>query len=303
MVTPTVEIRKRMFMQGYRFVGKHSAVKICEWCKTSLRGKGHCYKEKFYGISSHRCVQMTPAVFSCTQNCDFCWRTMRFTNNKEMQWDSPISIVDGCIAEQQKILKGFFGNPGADKTKIYEAMHPNQFAVSLAGEPCLYPKLPELIETIKQRKATSFLVTNGTVPEMIAKLKKSQPTQLYVTLAAPNEEVHEKVCHPITGGAWNKLIETLGMLKDFDRTVIRLTLVKGRNMTKPEQYAEIVDKAGPMFVECKAFMSIGGARDRIGIESMPTHSEIMYFAKEIEKNSSYKIKDDKEDSRVVLLTK
>ena len=46
---------------GYRFIGRHSAIKICEWARSAIRGKSFCYKQKFYGIQSHRCIQMSPA--------------------------------------------------------------------------------------------------------------------------------------------------------------------------------------------------------------------------------------------------
>ena len=71
----------------------------------------------------------------------------------------------------------------------------------------------------------------------------------------------------------------------------------------PEEYAELIEKASPDFVEAKAFMPVGGAQERLPYESMPRHSEIKDFAKQLEKNSSYKIKNEKEDSRVVLLTR
>ena len=45
------------------------------------------------------------------------------------------------------------------------------FAISLTGEPTLYPKLPELIKEIHSRGKTSFLVTNGQHPEVLQKLK------------------------------------------------------------------------------------------------------------------------------------
>ena len=32
-----------------------------------------CYKAQFYGIESHRCVQMTD--LRCNQQCLFCWRS------------------------------------------------------------------------------------------------------------------------------------------------------------------------------------------------------------------------------------
>lgn len=51
-----VTVRKALEKQGYRFFGKHSAIKVCLWCKRALLDKGTCYKHKFYGIDSWRCV-------------------------------------------------------------------------------------------------------------------------------------------------------------------------------------------------------------------------------------------------------
>ncbi len=73
-------------------------------------------------------------------------------------------------------------------------------------------------------------------------------------------------------------------------------------MVNAEEYAEIIEKTKPRFVELKAYMAIGFSRERLGSDYMPTFEEIKQFAKKIEENSSYKIKDEKEDSRVVLLT-
>ena len=72
-------------------------------------------------------------------------------------------------------------------------MNPKHFAFSLSGEPTFYPRLPELIDELKKRNITSFLVTNGTNPEMLKKLIEHPPTQLYLTLPAPDEETYKKV--------------------------------------------------------------------------------------------------------------
>ena len=58
----------------YRIAGKHSAVQICSWTKKALRGKGVCYKQKFYGVDCHRCAQVSPAAAWCQHNCIYCWR-------------------------------------------------------------------------------------------------------------------------------------------------------------------------------------------------------------------------------------
>jgi len=299
---------EKMEKAGYRFVGKnkHSAIKVCEWCRNSLRGTNVCYKQTFYGIHSNQCVQMSPTVLTCSENCLFCWRPLRYSLPlPDDQWDSPKEIVDGCLEAQKGLLQGFGGNEKTTKKALYEAMHPKHFAISLSGEPTLYPYIGGLVEEIKERGMTAFLVTNGTLPERVQGLldNDQQPTQLYVTLAAPNKDVFKKTALPIFSDAWERLQKTLSLLDNFDRTVIRLTLVRNLNLTDPKGYAEIVEKASPRFLEVKAFMSVGGARDRLPYEDMPSADEMFSFAEEIEKNSSYRIVDKKTDSRVVLLTR
>lgn len=291
--------------QGYRLVGNHSAIKVCMWCKEAIRGKGNCYKQKFYGINSHQCVQMTPAMHVCSHRCQWCWRDIGFT---KPEWEGPVDepekIVDGCIKEHVKFLQGFAGSGKKDEKKYEEAMQPKHFAISLSGEPTLYPKLPELIDEINSRGMTSFLVTNGTNPEMLKKLKGHEPTQLYITLPAPNEEIYTKACSPLIGGAWKKIQDSLKMLAELDtRKTIRLTLAKDVNMFYAKQYAEIFKQTDADFFELKAYMWVGHSRERMHIDNMPSYKEIKEFAEQIAKQSGLKIIDEKKESRVVLLAK
>jgi len=297
-------LKRLLEKQHYEFAGEHTAIKICEWTKKSLRDEGVCYKERFYGIKSHLCCQMSPAINFCSHACIFCWRPLEYNMGTNLKVrDEPKDIIDNCIKAQRKKLNGFWGNEKANKKKLEEAQSPNQFAISLSGEPTLYPKLPELIDELKKRNMTSFLVTNGTNPEMIEKLIKHQPTQLYLTLPAPNEDVYKKTSRPLIKGLWNKIMSSLSLLKEFKRSCIRLTLVKGLNMINPEKYAEIIKKANPLFVEAKAYMWVGYSRNRLGIENMPTHEEIIDFAKKICEHADLKIIDEQKASRVVLLMK
>jgi tRNA wybutosine-synthesizing protein 1 len=55
----TDPLRKALTKQGYKLVGSHSGVKLCRWTKSMLRGRGGCYKHTFYGIASHRCMEVT----------------------------------------------------------------------------------------------------------------------------------------------------------------------------------------------------------------------------------------------------
>lgn len=247
---------------------------------------------------------MTPSLFFCNHRCLHCWRDIDFTLPKwEGPVDDPNKIIDGCIKEHVKYIQGFKGNPKTNKKNFRDALNPLHFAISLSGEPTFYPKLPELIKELKKRKISSFLVTNGTNPAMLKKLleKKTQPTQLYMTLPAPDEQTYKKVCRPLIKDSWKKILESLKLIKKFKRSVIRLTLVKNLNMVKPEKYAELIEDSKPKFVEAKAFMWCGFSKQRLAIGNMPRHPEIMKFAKKIQENSSYKIIDEKENSRVCLL--
>lgn len=125
--------------QKYHLVGKHSAVKKCRWLHEALVNGRPCYKQKFYGIKTHQCIQMTPALFYCTQKCLFCWRAqnndlhLRWDEMRLPSWDSVEEIVEGCIKEQLRILTGYKANPKTDKRKLREALNPKQVAISLTG--------------------------------------------------------------------------------------------------------------------------------------------------------------------------
>ena len=303
MIIPEKDI-ERLEGMGYRFVGKnkHTAVKICGWTKNSLVGQGVCYKQKFYGIKTHRCMQMSPAVPFCKHRCLFCWRDTSITNPEwKGPYDRPDEIIDESIEAQRELLSGFKGNEKADPKMVKEAFNPNQVAISLAGEPMEYPMISELIKAFKERKFSVFTVTNGTRPDVVEKLE--EPTNLYVTLPAPNEEIYKKTCIPLKN-SWENIMKTLSLLKNFScNTVVRLTLVKGLNFVKPDEYAKIVEKYEPDFLEVKSFMSVGYSRQRLPYEVMPTHKEIEDFSREIEKNSGYRKKNESVPSRIVLMKK
>lgn len=290
--------------QGYAIVGEHSAVKLCHWLRESLLHNRFCYKQKFYGIKSHRCLQMSPAVNNCTQNCLFCWRFQGFNEIYLKKVDEPEFIVEESIRQQRRLITGYKGDPRVDRKKWEEAMEPNQVAISLIGEPTLYPRLGELIEEYHKRGFTTFLVTNGTMPEVIENLDPL-PTQLYVTVAAPNKEIYKKLLVPLIKNGWERLNKTLEILPSLDtRKVIRHTLVKGWNMEGYEEdYAKLDMKAEPNFIEPKAYVFVGYSRERLTIDNMPSHEEVREFAKKMANLTSYYYEDEMKDSRVVLLSK
>ena len=301
--------KKDLEKQGYRFAGEHSAIKVCLWTKKSLRDEGVCYKQKFYGINSHRCVQMTPSLPYCTLRCVWCWRDIEHTVPKWTgKMNTPKKVVDECINQHVKYLQGFGGNKKTNKKRYAEAQKPLHFAISLAGEPTLYPELPGLISEIHKQDMSSFLVTNATNPKMLKQLKKKNtlPTQLYITLPAPNEVIFSKMCAPLAHHLWSNILESLKIMKELKaktRTTIRLTLTKGVNMLHPEQYAKLIKTAEPVFVECKGYMHVGYSKKRLEIKNMPRHAEIKTFAGKLAQHLGYKIIDEQKASRVVLLMK
>jgi len=312
-------VEKVLKRQHYAIVGKHSAVQICRWTKKSLRNEGICYKEQFYGIKSHLCCQMSPAVMWCPNRCLHCWRAIELTIDNELEGrvDKPKDIIDGCIKAQRELLSGFKIDKNskkkqlskADMKKFKEAWEPMQFAISLSGEPMVYEHIGGIIEELKKRGKTSFLVTNGLYPKKLRELeeKKQLPTQLYISVNAPNKEIYDKIHRSSKKNAWellNKSLEIMATLKGKTRTVFRINLVLDLNMTDSEKYAEMIKKANPMFVELKAFMCVGFAKQRIPYNKMPYHEDMINFSKKVLKFlPEYKILDEKKESRVVLLGK
>lgn len=304
--------------QHYEIVGEHSAVQICRWTKKSIRDEGVCYKEKFYGIKSHLCCQMTPAVMWCPNKCLHCWRAVELTIGSELsgKTDSPKEIIDGCILAQRKLLEGFNIDKNSKKKqlskanyeKYKEALEPTQFAISLSGEPTTYDKIGELIEELRKRNKTSFLVTNGLYPKKIKELieKKQLPTQLYISVNSPNEEMWKKFHRSTKKDGWKRLLESLKLMSQIKtRTVFRMNLIKDLNMEEQyiAEYAKLIELSKPKFVEVKGFMSVGYSRERLGYERMPTDLEMKIFCEKLAKKTGLKILDSHEFSRAFVLGK
>lgn len=316
-------VKKILEKQHYAVVGKNSGVQICRWTKKSLRGEGRCWKEKFYGIESHRCCQFSPSVMWCENKCLHCWRQIEMNLGTELgEIDEPKEIIDGVIKARKKLLSGFLGYKKISKKKFKEALEPTLFTMSLSGEPTLYPKISGLIKEIKKRNAISFLVTNGLNPEVLKKLDKEKnlPTQLTVSTNAPNKKLFNFWHRSSKKDAWEKFNETLKVLKKLKgktRRVIRLTLVRKGDEKKFSEltnmadknifeYAGLIRKSEPDFVHVKGFKSLGYSRQRLGYSKQPIYPEVLKFAKKLAEElqkDCYKILGKDERSVVVLLGK
>ena len=132
---------------------------------------------------------------------------------------------------------------------------------------------------------------------------ENEPTQLYISLDAPNKDVYNELCQPQISGGWERLNHSLDPLSSFDcRTVLRITCVKDYNMINPQEYAEIIKKCNPDYIEIKAYMYVGSSRDRLKLDNMPSNEEINSFAESIANLCNKKIVNSAFESRVVLLS-
>jgi len=162
-----------------------------------------------------------------------------------------------------------------------------------------------MIDEFHRRKMTTFLVTNGTTPAVLRRMAAEGrlPTQLYVTVAAPNADVYRRLMAPKSEHEWEKLRETLALLPSLNtRTVVRHTLVEGWNLGWEDEYAALDAIARPMFIECKGYSFVGESRLRLRVENMPEHAAIREFAERLGERLGYRPAAEREDSRVVLLT-
>jgi len=164
-----------------------------------------------------------------------------------------VTNVEGAVCQTCR------GVPGVIPERFEEGLNVRHCALSLVGEPIIYPSMNELLQLMHDRGISSFLVTNAQFPDKIETLKPA--TQLYVSIDAPTEGT-ERVCvcaflssfrsthdiatvpvgasetlkridRPLFTDFWQRFLDCLAALsRKRQRTVYRLTLVKGWNVTE-----------------------------------------------------------------------
>ena len=293
-------------------VADHSTVELCHWTKKSFKNEGSCYKHKFYGISTHRCMEFSPAGMHCENRCVYCWRPMEFYDSLKMEPEKvaePQEILEKLMEERRRLIMGYYGNPANEKQKLDESLLPSHYAISLSGEPTMYPKLPELIKYLKELENTKsiFLVTNGQEPDMLKRLQDEDalPTQLYLSTNAADYDSFMRINQPRYEDSWERWNKSLEMLKELDtRTVLRVTLIRGYNTQEDmiPAFASMFKKASPHFIEIKSYMHIGRSTNRLERDNMLELDEVMKFSEKTAKESEiFSIIDQSFVSRIALL--
>lgn len=302
MITPL--LRKALTKQGYKLLGSHSGVKMCRWTKSMLRGRGGCYKHTFYGIESHRCMEATPSL-ACANKCVFCWRHHTNPVGTEWKWkmDGATEIVELALKSHYNMIKEFKGVPGVQPDKLVEGLKAKHCALSLVGEPIMYPEINKLINLLHSKEISTFLVTNAQFPDAIQSLEPV--TQLYVSVDASNEQSLKKIDRPLFKDFWQRFVDSLKALSSKgQRTVYRLTLVKAWNTEEIEGYAKLVELGTPDFIEIKGVTYCGTSNaSSLTMENVPWHEEVRSFGyKMAEYLQDYELASEHEHSNCILLS-
>jgi len=173
------------------------------------------------------------------------------------------------------------GVPGVSPERLQESMTIKHCALSLVGEPIIYPYINEFVDLLHENRISSFLVTNAQFPEKILAMKPV--TQLYLSVDAATEESLKVIDRPLFGDFWQRHLASIDALAKYpQRTVHRLTLVKEYNMEEVNDYAKLVARGLPDLVEVKGVTYCGKSdASNLTIKNTPFHQEVVSFCKDL----------------------
>jgi len=217
--------------------------------------------------------------------------------------DPPDMIIEQAVTKHQQMIKQMKGVPGVQPERYKEAFTVKHCALSLVGEPIMYPKINEYLQLLHYKDISSFLVTNAQFPDRIQQL--DPVCQLYVSVDAATPEELKVVDRPLFSDYWERFLECLTSLKEKKvRTVYRLTLVKGFNMDEVKGYAKLVALGTPTFIEIKGVTFCGNIHeDSLTMKNVPFHQEVRNFCEELCKHleGSYEIACEHAHSCCILI--
>ncbi|XP_068945250.1 S-adenosyl-L-methionine-dependent tRNA 4-demethylwyosine synthase TYW1-like [Petaurus breviceps papuanus] len=222
----------------------------------------------------------------------------------EWRWkmDQPDMILQQAIENHQNMIRQFKGVPGVKTSRLEEGLQVKHCALSLVGEPIMYPEINRFLKLLHQHRISSFLVTNAQFPMEIRNLEPV--TQLYVSVDASTKGSLKKIDRPLFRDFWQRFLDSLRALAaKQQRTVYRLTLVKAWNVEELQAYAELVSLGEPDFIEVKGVTYCGeSSASSLTMANVPWHEEVIRFVEDlVDLLPSYEIACEHEHSNCLLI--
>ena len=271
--------------------------------------------------------------FIGANKCVFCWRHHSNPVGTEWKWqmDPPEMLVEGALQNHYKMIKQMKGVPGVLPERFEEGFQVRHCALSLVGEPIMYPEINTFTELLHEKGISSYLVTNAQFPEEMKTLKPV--TQLYISIDASTKDALKAVDRPLNRDFWERFTSCIEQLAlRLERTVFRLTLgrpknytqvtlcklylhdsgfhissfylVKGWNAEEIDNYAKLVLIGKPDFIEVKGVTYCGTSKaSKLTMENVPWHEEVIFFVQKLaDQLSDYEIACEHEHSNCILIS-
>jgi tRNA wybutosine-synthesizing protein 1 len=212
-----------------------------------------------------------------------CWRHGKNPVAREWKWqmDQPEFLIEQSIIKHQNMIRECKGVPGVIPERLVEAMTVRHCALSLVGEPIIYPQINRFVDLLHERKISSFMVTNAQFPKELEMLKPV--TQVYLSIDAATRESLKAVDRPVHPDFWERFLASIDVLRNKkQRTVFRLTLVKEWNMNEMRDYAQLIERGMPEFIEVKGVTYCGNNKtSSLTIKNTPYHEEVCAFVQQL----------------------
>merc|ERR1719362_2534917 len=162
-------------------------------------------------------------------------------------------ILNGALEGHYKMIKQMKGVPGVLPERYAEGFKVRHCALSLVGEPIMYPEINKYVDLLHSKEISSFMVTNAQFPDAMKMLKPV--TQLYVSIDASTKEELKKIDRPLHKDFWERFIES---------------------------FAKLVSLGKPDLIEVKGVTYCGTSKaSKLTMENVPWHEEVIYFVKKL----------------------
>lgn len=195
--------------------------------------------------------------------------------------DQPEFLISESIKKHQNMIKQCKGVPGVVPERYEEAFNVQHCALSLVGEPIIYPQINRFLDLLHEQKISSFMVTNAQFPKEIRELKTV--TQMYLSIDAATPESLKKIDRPVFPDFWQRFLDSVDALREKgQRTVFRLTLVKEWNMEELKGYGDLILRGRPDFIEVKGVTYCGNNKaSSLTIKNTPYHEEVCVWVQKL----------------------